>query len=149
MEKEVINLSATAMMRKEIPNILKEQYKDGATFDELWKTLLENKELQKIMINKNKKARYGLLQGLTNRIKANKEDNIMLIKKDDGKNYYIYYNNSLDKLKKYTHIYTNSIYAMKENNEFDLDNEDAKKLEAYFNTLKKLEILVDNVSSNS
>lgn len=149
MEKEVIKLSATAMMRQAIPTLLKEQFKDGATFEELWNELLKNKNLGKLMINSDKKSRYGLLQGLTNRIKENKEDNIMLIKKENGKNYYIYYNNSLDKLKKYTNIYTNSIYAMKENNEFDLDNEDAKKLEAYFNTLKKLEILVDNVSSNS
>lgn len=149
MEKEVIKLSATAMMRQAIPTLLKEQFKDGATFEELWNELLKNKNLGKLMINNDKKSRYGLLQGLTNRIKENKEDNIMLIKKENGKNYYIYYNNSLDKLKKYTNIYTNSIYIMKENNEFDLENEDAKKLEAYFNTLKKLEILVDNVSSNS
>ncbi|MGX7013584.1 hypothetical protein [Vagococcus silagei] len=46
---------------------------------------------------------------LTNRIKANKEDNISIIKKDDGKNYYIYHNNSIEKLVKLTNNYLSSI----------------------------------------
>lgn len=116
-------------MRQVIPTILKEQFEDGATFDELWNELLKDKNLCKLMVSKDSKPRHGLLHGLTNRIKANKEDRIMLIKKEDGKNYYVYYNNSIDKLKTYTSVYINSIYAMKDNNEFDLDNEDAKKLE--------------------
>lgn len=81
MEKEVIKLSATEMMRQTIPTLLKEQFEDGATFDELWNELLKDKDLCKLMVNEDSKPRYGLLQGLTNRIKRNKEDNIMLIKK--------------------------------------------------------------------
>lgn len=109
MTKQENKLSATAMMRQAIPTILKENYRDGATFDKLWNELLKDKELGKLMVNNNKKPRYGLLQGLTNRIKSNKEENITIIKKENGKNYYIYFDNSIEKLTKLTSTYLDSI----------------------------------------
>lgn len=102
MTKQVKKISDTQMLRQGIPLVLKEKYKDGATFEELWEALYKDKKLAKIMINSRKEKRLGLLQGLSNRIKDDKEDNLMLVKKDDGKNYFVYCNNSIEKLTKLT-----------------------------------------------
>ncbi|MGY3704950.1 hypothetical protein BW731_02145 [Vagococcus martis] len=75
VKKEV---STTEMIREKLPVILKDKFKDGATFDLLWDELYKDKSLKKVMINKNGEKRLGLLQGLSNRIKANKEENLML-----------------------------------------------------------------------
>ena len=128
MTKQENKLSATAMMRQAIPPILKEKFKDGATFDELWNGLLKDKELGKLMVNKDGKARHGLLQGLTNRIKDNKEENIAIIKKADGKNYYIYYDNSVEKLTKLTDTYLDSIQNITINEETKLTKAKEKLL---------------------
>lgn len=117
MTKQENRLSATMMMRQAIPPILKDKYKDGALFEELWNELLTDKDLGKLMVNSDKKPRYGLLQGLTNRIKASKEENITIIKKSDGKNYYIYYDNSIEKLVKLTDNYLSAVKSI----EFDKD----------------------------
>lgn len=139
MTKTVEKVSDTQLMRQAIPLTLKSKFKDGATFEELWEELYKDKKLAKVMINKDKKPRLGLLQGLSNRIKDNKENNLMIIKKDDGKNYFIYYDNSLEKQIKLTENYLSSI----KNIEFDKDTKLEKVKEDLLreqNTLiKKLE----------
>lgn len=117
MAKLVEKVSDTQMMRQEIPIVLKEKFKDGATFEELWETLFKDKKLAKVMINSKKEKRLGLLQGLSNRIKDGKEDNLMIIKNEDGKNYFVYFDNSLEKQIKLTENYVSSI----KNIEFDKD----------------------------
>ena len=109
MAKEQINSSATQQLREVIPKILQENFSEGATFEELWDELFTDKKLAKVMLNSKKQKRLGLLQGLTNRIKSNKEENIAIIKKEDGKNYYVFYDNSIDKLTKLTSNYLNTI----------------------------------------
>ncbi|OPF88781.1 hypothetical protein BW731_11680 [Vagococcus martis] len=74
-------ISATELIREKLPVILKSKFEDGATFDVLWDELYKDKSLKKVMINENGEKRLGLLQGLSNRIKANKEDNLMIVKK--------------------------------------------------------------------
>ena len=138
MTKQEKVLSATAMMRQEIPNILKERYKDGSTFEELWNALYEDKELAKVMKNKENKPRYGLLQGLTNRIKDNKEENIALIKKEDGKNYYIYFNNSTEKLVKLTGNYLSSIEHIDTSQDTTLNKSKEKLLKEQQDLIEQL-----------
>lgn len=145
MTKQENKLSATAMMRQAIPTILKEKFKDGATFDELWNELLKDKELGKLMINCDKKPRYGLLQGLTNRIKDNKEENISLIKKSDGKNYYIYYDNTIQKITKLTENYLSSITTITLDEETKLTKEAEKLLKEHKSLIKKLNDLNQNL----
>ncbi|HCM89241.1 MULTISPECIES: hypothetical protein [Vagococcus] len=145
MTKQEKKLSATAMMRQAIPPILKEKFKDGATFDELWNELLKDKELGKLMINCDKKPRYGLLQGLTNRIKDNKEENISLIKKSDGKNYYIYYDNTIQKITKLTENYLSSITTITLDEETKLTKETEKLLKEHQSLIKKLNNLNQNL----
>lgn len=117
MTKQVEKVSDTQQMRQEIPLILKKKFKDGATFEELWEELFKDKKMAKIMLNKDKKPRFGLLQGLSNRIKDGKEDNLMLVRKEDGKNYFLYFDNALEKQTKLTENYVSSI----KNIEFDKD----------------------------
>lgn len=138
MVKQENKLSATAMMRQAIPTILKENYKDGATFEELWNELLKDKNLGKLMVNNDKKPRYGLLQGLTNRIKSNKEENICIIKKSDGKNYYIFYDNSIEKLSKLTNTYLESIQNITIDKETKLTKTKEKILKEHNELTKQL-----------
>ncbi|MGL5684770.1 MAG: hypothetical protein ACRCXQ_03130 [Vagococcus fluvialis] len=138
MTKQENKLSATAMMRNTIPNILKEQFKNGATFDELWNELLKDKDLGKLMVNQDGKARLGLLQGLTNRIKANKESNICIVKKSDGKNYYMYYDNSIEKLTKLTSTYLDSIQNITINEGIKLTKTKEKILKEHIELTKQL-----------
>ncbi|MGY3705034.1 hypothetical protein BW731_02240 [Vagococcus martis] len=109
VNKEV---SATELIREKLPVILKSKFEDGATFDELWNELYKDKSLKKVMVNEEGVKRLGLLQGLSNRIKANKEDNIMMVKKADGKNYFYYYDNTFEKLEKLTKIYVDSVHEI-------------------------------------
>lgn len=146
MTKQDNTLSATAMMRQEIPNILKDKYKDGATFEELWNALYEDKELAKVMLNNDKKPRYGLLQGLTNRIKANKENNIAIIKKDDGKNYYIYFDNSIEQLVKVTDNYLSTIEDINTNEDTTLTETKEKFLKEHQKLLKELTKINNNLA---
>lgn len=135
MAKTVEKISDTQQMRQAIPIILKEKFPKGATFEELWEELFKDKKMAKIMINKDKKPRLGLLQGLSNRIKDGKEDNLMVIKREDGKNYFIYYDNSLEKLTKLTENYVSSV----KNITFDKDTKLEKGKE---DLLKEQNILI-------
>lgn len=147
MTKQEKVLSATAMMRQEIPNILKDKYKDGATFEELWNALYEDKELAKVMLNNDKKPRYGLLQGLTNRIKVNKENNIAIIKKDDGKNYYIYFDNSIEQLVKVTDNYLSTLKDINTNEDTTLTETKEKFLKEHQKLLKELTKINNNLAN--
>ena len=69
------------------------------------------------MYTDDKRPRLGLLQGLSNRVKDGKEENMMMVKKEDGKNYFVYYDSSLDKQIKLTISYISSIKSI----EFDKD----------------------------
>ena len=112
MGKKSEKISDTQLMRQAIPSILKGKFENGATFEELWNELYKDKKLAKIMLNSKKEKRLGLLQGLTNRIKADKEENIAIIRKEDGKNYYIYFDNSIEKLCKITENYLQTIKSI-------------------------------------
>lgn len=144
MNKQTNKASATSLMRNAIPTVLKKQYKDGASFDELWNELLKNKDLSKVMINADNKPRYGILQGLTNRIKANKEENITIIKKNDGKNYYIYFNNSIEKLTKLTTNYLEMVNTISLDTLDNIDESKEKTLKEY----KTLRNKLANVNQN-
>lgn len=139
MAKTIEKISDTQQMRQAIPPILKEKFPNGAIFEELWEELFKDKKMAKIMINKDKKPRLGLLQGLSNRIKDGKEDNLMIIKKEDSKNYIVYFDNSLEKQTKLTENYVSAI----KNIEFDKDTKLTKEKEDLLkeqnDLIKKLE----------
>jgi len=138
VKKEV---SATEMIREKLPVILKDKFKDGATFDLLWDELYKDKSLKKVMVNEDGEKRLGLLQGLSNRIKANKEDNIMMVKKEDGKNHFFYYDNTLDKLSKLTSIYVGSVHEIMGNSDVSVSNDDKNdiRLHEFFSAINQLE----------
>lgn len=136
-------ISATAMIRGKLPVVLKNKFEDGATFDILWDELYKDKSLKKVMVNEDGEKRLGLLQGLSNRIKANKEDNIMMVKKEDGKNYFFYYDSTLDKLSKLTSIYVGSVHEIVTNSDVkDLDKETSEKFEKYLKLTSELQSLL-------
>lgn len=146
MAKQVEKISDTQQMRQEIPLILKKKFKDGARFEELWEELFKDKEMAKIMINKDKKPRLGLLQGLNNRIKDGKENNLMIIKKDDGKNYFLYYDNSLEKQTKLTENYLSSIKNITFDKDSKLEKEKEDLLKEQNILIKKLEEVNKKIS---
>ena len=139
MTKTEKQLSATQQIRLELPTILKTKYSKGATFDELWEELVKNKKLAKVMLNKDKEPRLGLLQGLSNRIKDGKEENIIIIKKYDGKNYFMYYDNTLDKQTKLTENYLYSIKNIIFDKETKFSKEKQELIKEQNTLLKKLE----------
>ncbi|MGY3766631.1 hypothetical protein ACWOAH_08920 [Vagococcus vulneris] len=139
MTEIVGKVSDTQMLRQAIPLILKEKFKEGATFEELWAELFKDKKLAKVMINTDKKPRLGLLQGLSNRIKDGKEENLMLVKKEDGKNYFMYFDNSLEKQVKLTQNYLSSFRNINFDKETKLDKNKEDLLKEQIELLKKLE----------
>lgn len=139
MAKTIEKISDTQVMRQAIPPILKEKFSNGATFEQLWEELFKDKKMAKIMINKDKKPRLGLLQGLSNRIKDGKENNLMLVKKEDGKNYFIYYDNSLEKLTKLTENYLSSIKTITFDKDTKLEKGKEDLLKEQNILIKKLE----------
>ncbi|HCM89007.1 MULTISPECIES: hypothetical protein [Vagococcus] len=134
MNKTVEKISDTQMMRCVLPVILKEKFPKGATFEELWDELFKDKKLAKVMINSKKEKRLGLLQGLSNRIKDGKEENLMIIKKEDGKNYFMYFDDSLEKQIKLTENYLSSV----KNINFDKDTKFEKVKEDLLKEQKTL-----------
>lgn len=139
MAKEQVNMSATQQLREAIPKILQEKFSEGANFEQLWEELYKDKKLAKLMINSKKQKRLGLLQGLTNRIKDNKEENIAIIKKEDGKNYYIYYDNSIEKLAKVTENYLQTTKGVDTTKDSELTKEKEILLKEHLELTKKLE----------
>lgn len=134
MTKTVGKISDTQMMRCVLPVILKEKFPKGATFEALWEELCKDKKLAIVMINSKKEKRLGLLQGLSNRIKDGKEENLMIIKKEDGKNYFMYFDDSLEKQIKLTENYLSSV----KNINFDKDTKFEKVREDLLKEQKTL-----------
>lgn len=138
MAKEQVNISATQQLREAIPIILQEKFSDGATFEQLWNELFLDKKLVKVMINSKKKKRLGLLQGLTNRIKDNKEENITIIKKEDGKNYYVYFDNSIEKITILTENFIKSIQVIDFKTDSNLTKEKEDIVKKHMSAVEKL-----------
>lgn len=141
MTKTIKKVSDTQQLRETLPSILKTTFKEGATFDELWEELLKNKKLAKIMYTDDKRPRLGLLQGLSNRVKDGKEENLMMVKKEDGKNYFVYYDSSLDKQIKLTISYISSIKSIEFDKDTKFTEEKETLLKQQTNLIKKLEEL--------
>ncbi|MCI0130045.1 hypothetical protein [Vagococcus sp. CY53-2] len=141
MAKTIKKVSDTQQLREALPSILKTIFKEGATFDELWEELSKNKKLAKIMYTDDKKPRIGLLQGLSNRVKDGKEENMMMVKKEDGKNYFVYYDSSLDKQIKLTTHYISSIKSIEFDKDTKFTEEKETLLKQQTNLIKKLEEL--------
>lgn len=141
MTKTIKKVSDTQQLRETLPSILKTTFKEGATFDELWEELSKNKKLAKIMYTDDKRPRLGLLQGLSNRVKDGKEENLMMVKKEDGKNYFVYYDSSLDKQIKLTISYISSIKSIEFDKDTKFTEEKETLLKQQTNLIKKLEEL--------
>lgn len=138
MVKDQVNMSATQQLREAIPIILQEKFSEGATFEQLWDELFLDKKLAKVMINSEKQKRLGLLQGLTNRIKDNKEENITIIKKEDGKNYYVYFDNSIEKITIITENFLKSIQAIDFKSDSNLTKEKEDIVKKHVSVVEKL-----------
>lgn len=141
MTKTIKKVSDTQQLRETLPSILKTTFKEGATFDELWEELSKNKKLAKIMYTDDKRPRLGLLQGLSNRVKDGKEENLMMVKKEDGKNYFVYCDSSLDKQIKLTISYISSIKSIEFDKDTKFTEEKETLLKQQTNLIKKLEEL--------
>lgn len=61
--------SATAFVLEKLPNILDDK---GKTFWTIWDLLVHDKELAPMLFDAKKQPRYGVLQGISTRIKADK-----------------------------------------------------------------------------
>lgn len=73
--------SATTMVLAKLPSVLT---KEGQTFQEVWNKLIKDKELAKVLVNEKSKPRFGVLQGLSTRIKAHQIPGFAIIKDVDG-----------------------------------------------------------------
>lgn len=61
--------SATAMVLERLPKVLDDQ---GKTFWQIWDLLVQDKALAPMLFNDKEQPRYGVLQGISTRIKADK-----------------------------------------------------------------------------
>lgn len=105
----MLKLSATAQIKEAMEVILKKKENEGGlTFNDLWDKLEDNKELKKLMYNKENKKRVGILQGLSNRVKDGKIDNIKIIKKGNN-SVFIYFSNKLEYLSRLTKTYLEEV----------------------------------------
>lgn len=81
--------SATAILVDRIPKILsRKTSEDGLTFNELWGQLERDKVASKYLKNAKNEWRYGLLQGISTRVKANKIAGISIIKTEQGNKWF-------------------------------------------------------------
>jgi hypothetical protein len=78
--------SATASVLEALPNILDD--KKGQTFPEVWDSLIQIKDLAPMLVNAKKEPRYGVLQGISTRVKSGKVLGIAIIKDIDGAKWY-------------------------------------------------------------
>ena len=69
--------SATAFVLEKLPNILDDQ---GKTFWQIWDLLVQDKTLASLLFNDKKQPRYGVLQGISTRIKADKVPGLTIAK---------------------------------------------------------------------
>ncbi|KRL07882.1 hypothetical protein [Schleiferilactobacillus perolens] len=74
--------SATAMVLEALPGIL--DTKEGQTFPQIWERLIQIKELEPMLVNDKKQPRFGVLQGISTRVKAGKVLGIVIIKDAHG-----------------------------------------------------------------
>lgn len=132
-------MSATVQIKSKLEIILKKKgNENGLTFNEAWEKLEEDKELKKLMYNKENKKRVGLLQGISNRVKDNKIDNIKLIKKS-GKSVFIYFDNTLEYINLLTKNYLEDIQNLDLTTiTKNLPAKDANVFVSYENTLNAL-----------
>lgn len=81
--------SATAVLISRIPKILERKSNEsGLTFDQLWEQLKRDKVAEKYLKNDKNEWRYGLLQGISTRVKANKVAGISIIKTESGNKWF-------------------------------------------------------------
>ncbi|MGY3705020.1 hypothetical protein BW731_02135 [Vagococcus martis] len=67
-----------------------------------------------------------------------------LVKKEDGKNYFYYYDNTFEKLEKLTKIYVDSVHEIAENSDVkNLDKETSEKFEKYLKLTSELQLLTE------
>lgn len=81
--------SATSVLIERIPKILgRKTSENGLTFDELWEQLKRDKVAEKYLKNDKNEWRYGLLQGISTRVKQNKIAGISIIKTENGNKWF-------------------------------------------------------------
>ncbi|MFH5811975.1 hypothetical protein [Companilactobacillus sp. FL22-1] len=81
--------SATSVLIERIPKILNRKVNEnGLTFDELWEQLKRDKVAEKYLKNDKNEWRYGLLQGISTRVKQDKIAGISIIKTEAGNKWF-------------------------------------------------------------
>lgn len=81
--------SATSVILYRLPRILSRKgSENGLTFNELWQRLEKDKVVSKYLKNDKGEPRYGLLQGISTRVRQNKVVGISIIKTELGNRWF-------------------------------------------------------------
>lgn len=111
--------SATSVLIERIPKILgRKSSENGLTFNELWEQLKRDKVASKYLKNDKNEWRYGLLQGISTRVKQNKIRGIYILQTEDGNKWFAVDDRfflKMNEFKRHLNVMTTIIFASEDN----------------------------------